>query len=37
MKTNLSEFWTKERKHDGKMKQDIEGTASSISFQILQG
>jgi len=23
MKINLSEFWAKERKHDGKMKQDI--------------
>ena len=23
MKINLSEFWAKERKHDGKIKQDI--------------
>jgi len=37
MKINLSEFWAKERKYDGKLKQDIQGTASSILFQILRG
>jgi hypothetical protein len=35
IKINLSEFWTKEKKHDGKMKKDIKEATSSLSFQIL--